>query len=111
MDIVKCKRIGRPLPGRMRPISIEFQYQQDMDYVLGNKKFLRKGVYVDREYPPDVERQCRLLQPILKAICNLKEYENSCRLEEDHLIIDRKHYTMETLDLLPTVLNVFNISS
>ena len=50
MDIVKCKRIERPLSGRIRPISIEFQYQQDMDYVLGNKKFLCKGIYIDKEY-------------------------------------------------------------
>ena len=111
MDIVKCKRLGRPLSGRTRPISIEFQYQQDMDYVLGNKKFLHKGIYVDKEYTPDTERYCRLLSPILKDARNLKEYESSCRIEEDHLIIDRKHYTMETLDLLPNALNVFNISS
>ena len=56
MDIIKCKRIGRPMIGRIRPISIEFQYQQDMDYVLGNKKFLRKGIYIDKEYARDVKR-------------------------------------------------------
>ena len=111
MDIIKCKRIGRPLTGRTCPISIEFQYQQDLDYVLGNKKFLCKGIYIDKEYAPDVERRHRLLCPILKAARNLQEYENSCRLEDDHLIIDGKHYTMETLDMLPNALNVFNISS
>ena len=31
MDIIQCKRIGRPLVGRTHPISIEFQYQQDLD--------------------------------------------------------------------------------
>ena len=108
---MKCKRLGRPLSGRTRPISIEFQYQQDMDYVLGNKKFLCKGIYVEKEYTHDIERHHRLLRPILKAAHNLKAYESSCRLVEDHLIIDRKHYTMETLDLLPNALNVFNISS
>ena len=111
MDIIKCKRIGHPLTGRTCPISIEFQYQEDLDYVLGNKKFLCKGIYIDKEYAPDVERRQRLLRPILKAARNLQEYENSCRLEDDHLIIDGKHYTMETLDMLPNALNVFNISS
>ena len=43
MDIIKCKRIGRPLTGRTRPISIEFQYQQDLDYVLGNKNSYARG--------------------------------------------------------------------
>ena len=65
-DIIKCKRIGRPLAGRTHPISIEFQYQQDLDYVLGNKKFLCKGIYIDKEYAPEVERCRRLLHPILK---------------------------------------------
>ena len=111
MDIIKCRRIGRPLAGRTRPISIEFQYQQDMDYVLGNKKFLQKGIYIDKKYAPDIERCRRLLRPILKAAHNLRDYENSCRLEDDHLIIDRKHYIMETLDMLPSALNMFNISS
>ena len=109
MDIIKCRRIGQPLVGRTRPISIEFQYQQDLDYVLGNKKILRKGVYIDKEYAPDIKRRRRLLRPILKAAHNLQEYENSCRLEDDHLIIDGKHYTMETLDMLPSALNMFNI--
>ena len=55
MDIMKCWLIGRSLVGRTRPISIEFQYQQDLDYVLGNKKFLCKGIYIDKEYAPDIE--------------------------------------------------------
>ena len=59
IDLVKCRQIGRPLPGRSRPISVEFQYQQDMDYILGNKKFLRKDIFVDKEYTPEVERYRR----------------------------------------------------
>ena len=92
MDIIKCKRLGWPLSGRTRPISIEFQYQQDMDYVLGNKIFLHNGIYIDKEYNPDIERHRRLLRPVLKAAHKLKEYKNSCRLEDDHRIIDGKHW-------------------
>ena len=80
-----------------------------MDYMLGNKKFLHKGIYIEKEYASDIERCHRLLCPILKAAHNLRDYENLCRLEDDHLIIDGKHYTMETLDMLPNALNVFNI--
>ena len=100
INLVKCKRIGRPLPGRSRPISVEFQYQQDMEYVLGNKKYLHKGIYVDKEYTPDIERCRQLLRPILKAARNLAEFENSCRMEEDCLVIHGKHYNMENLDQL-----------
>ena len=57
IELVKCKRIGRPIPGRARPrpVSVEFRYQQDMDYMLGNKKYLCKGIYLDKEYTPDIE--------------------------------------------------------
>ena len=111
IDLVKCRRIGRPLPGRSRPITVEFQYQQDMEYVLGNKKYLCKGIYLDKEYTPDIERHRRLLRPILKAARNLTEFKNSCRMEEDRLVINGKHYNMENLDQIPDKLKVFNISS
>ena len=111
INLVRCKRIGRPISGRTRPVSVEFQYQQDMDYILGNKKYLRKGIYLDKEYTPEVERRRRLLRPILKAARNLAEYEGSCRMEDDRLVINGKHHTIENLDQLPEKLNVFNITS
>ena len=74
INLVRCKQIGRPITGRTRPVSVKFQYQQDMDYILGNKKYLRKGIYLDKEYTPEVERRRRLLRPILKAARNLAEY-------------------------------------
>ena len=36
MIIVKCKRIGRFHRDRSRPISIEFQYNQGLEYILSN---------------------------------------------------------------------------
>ena len=111
MDLVKCRQIGRPLPGRSRPISVEFQYKQDMDYILGNKTYLCKGIYVDKEYTPEIEHHRRLLRPILRAARNITEFENSFRMEEDWLVINGKHYTLENLDQLPSKLNMFNISS
>ena len=111
IDLVKCKQIRRPIAGRSRPVLVEFQYQQDMDYMLGNKKYLRKGIYLDKEYTPDIERHRRLLRPILKAARNLPEYKSSCRMEDNRLVITGKHYTIENLDQLPEKLNVFNITS
>ena len=79
--------------------------------MLGNKKYLRQGIYLDKEYTPDIEWHRWLLRPILKAARNLPEYENSCRMEEDCLVINGKYYTIENLDQLPDKLNVFNITS
>ena len=56
MAIKKCRRIGKFTEDRDRPISVEFQLKEDMDYVLSNKSWLRRGVYIDKEYPEEVEK-------------------------------------------------------
>ena len=55
--IRKCQWLGRPTPGRPRPISVEFENRKDVDSVLEFKYYLSSGVYVDREYSMDTERK------------------------------------------------------
>ena len=59
--IRQCRRLGRPTPGRPRPISVEFENRRDADSILEFKYYLSSGVYVDREYSMDIERKCRIL--------------------------------------------------
>ena len=59
--IHRCRRLGRTTPGRLRPISVEFENQRDADSILEFKYYLSSGVYVDREYSMDTERKCRIL--------------------------------------------------
>ena len=55
--IRKCKRLGRPNPSRLRPISVEFENRKDVDSILEYKYYLAKGIYVDREYSIETERK------------------------------------------------------
>ena len=111
MVLVRCKRIGKYRRDWPRPISIEFQYNQDVDYILSNRRYLRKGIFVDKEYNEETEHKRRLLRPILKAARNIDEYQSNCRIEDDKLWINGKSYTVETLDQLPHDLNAFNVTS
>ena len=111
MVLVKCKCIGKYRRDWPRPISIEFQYNQDMEYILSNRRYLRKGIFADKEYNEETERKCRLLRPILKAARNISEYQSNCRIEDEKLWINGKSYTVETLDQLPNDLNAFNVTS
>ena len=67
MDIIKCKRIGRPLTGRTRPISIEFQYQQDLDYVLSNKKIPTQGNIHRQRVCPRCQKASQTPMPNFKS--------------------------------------------
>ena len=111
MNITKCSRIVWFQKDRTRPISLEFQYQQDIEYLLSNRKYLRPGVYLDKEYNAETDRKRRLLRPILKAARAHKDYEKKSRMEEEKLIIDGKTYTVDNLDQLPASLNVVNLTS
>ena len=57
MNVTKCSQIGRFQKDRARPISLEFQYQQDIEYLLSNHKYLRPGVYLDKEYNAETDRK------------------------------------------------------
>ena len=57
MVIKRCKRVGRFSQTRARPITVEFLQCQDVEYIIENKNFLQRGIYVDREYVPEIERK------------------------------------------------------
>ena len=55
--IKRCKRVGRFSHNRPRPVSVEFKHIQDAEFIMENKGYLQRGVYVDREYIPEIERK------------------------------------------------------
>ena len=88
MAVKKCKRVGRFSHTRPRPISVEFEHCQDVEYIMESKGYLQRGTYVDREYVPEIERKRRILLPILKAAKLSKDYKKKCRLEDDKVVIN-----------------------
>ena len=109
--LLSCRRLGRFARNRIRPISLELQHKQDVEFILENRFDLDKGIFFDKEYPPDVERKRKTLLPILRAAKCLSDYKKQSRLEDDKLILKGKPYTVNTLNQLPEELNVFDVSS
>ena len=111
MTVKKCKRVGRFSHTRPRPISVEFEHCQDVEYIMESKGYLQHGTYVDREYVPEIERKRRILLPILKAAKLSKDYKKKCRLEDDKVVINGWKYGTDNLHQLPSEIDVFEITS
>ena len=111
MVIKGCKRVGRFSRTHARPITVEFLQCQDVEYIIENKNFLQRGIYVDREYVPEIERKRRTLLPILKAAKQVNDYKKKCRLEKDKVVINGKCYGTDNLHQLPDELDIFDITT
>ena len=76
ITIKSCRRLGRFSKHRTWPISVELYHKQDIEFILENKFNLDQGIYVDREYPMDIERKRKILLPVLRAAKRSSEYKN-----------------------------------
>ena len=110
-EIRRCKHLGNYFKDRARPISVDFLRKDDTDYIMENKSHLPEGVYADREYNQETERKRKLLQPILKAARQHKDFQGRCKMEQDSLVLRGKHYTVNTIDQLPNSLSTVNVTS
>ena len=111
MYIKNTHRIGKYRQMQNRPIAVEFQYNEDAEYILQNRKYLPPGVYVDKEYSKETEERRKILRPYLNAVRKLPKYQRRCKLEYDKLIIKGISYGTEDLNNLPEDLHGKNISS
>ena len=98
MSIKNSSRLGQYSSMRSQPVSVEFLYKTDTDYLMNNKKYLAEGIYVDREYCKETEEKRHILCPYLKAARRLPRYQRKCRLEGAELILRGVSYTVDTLD-------------
>ena len=117
MDIARSipirttKRLGRYRLGRNRPISVSFEKKSHADVLYESKSWLPKGVYIDREYTDEVEKQRKLLRPILKLARSINKYQGKCKLEDNYLHILGQKYGVDDLHKLPNDLSGFHASS
>ena len=111
ITIKNCHRLGRPIKQRIRPVSIELYHKQDVDFILENRFDLDRGIYIDREYPMDVERKRKTLLPILRAAKSSSEYKKQSKLEDDKIVLKGRRYDVNTLNQLPEELNVFKVTT
>ena len=82
---------------RSRPISITFSKYEDVEYLLTYKRYLPRGVYLDKEYCEEIEKRRKLLRPIMRCAKNHDDFKKKCQKEEDTLIIWGKHYAVNNL--------------
>ena len=111
ISILRCLRLGRYSRNRPRPISIELLHKQDIEFLLDNRFDLPRGIYVDKEYPVEIERKRKTLLPVLRAAKKLTSYKQQSRLDEDKLVLKGRSYNVNTLNQLPDELNVFKVTS
>ena len=96
---------------RTRPVSVEFECKGDVEYLLENKRSLKKGVFVDREYGIETEQHRKILKPIFNAARRNSNYKGKCRLDANVLVIQDKEYTVDNLHTLPEDINEFSVTS
>ena len=101
LQIESTDRVGKFNPVKGRPIAVKFASKNDVEMILKNKKSFSEGIFVDRLYSIETEKECRRLRPILSAARRLEEYRGRCKMEGTHLIICGKCYSFENLSELP----------
>ena len=105
------ERLGRYNEQRNQPIFIKFANKQDCDLLLQHKKHLPDGVYVDREYCVETEKERQYLRPILKKARKFEHLRGSCRMDGSTLVIQGKKYTRTNVHQLLERISGFNCTS
>ena len=111
VPIKSTQRLGRFVANRNRPISVTFENKSDADHLFENKTRLGKGIFADREYCQETERERQYLRPILKQCRCLDDYKGVCKMEGTTLKIKGKRYTRENLHQLPEEISAFASTS
>ena len=101
LQIESTDRVGKFNPAKGRPIAVKFTSKNDVEMILKNKKSFSEGIFVDRLYSTETEKERRRLRPILSAARRLEEYRGWCKMEGKDLIIRGKRYSFENLSELP----------
>ena len=111
IPVSSTSQIGCYNSMKTRPIRITFACKSDADLLLERKKKLHDGVFVDREYSEEDEKDRKLLCPIFRAARKIAHYRGKCKLDGVKLVIKGKSYDRSSLKKLPEDLNSYNISS
>ena len=101
LQIESTDRVGKFNPVKGRPIAVKFTSKNDVEMLLKNKKSFSEGIFMDRLYSTETEKERRRLRPILSAARRLEEYRGRCKMEGKDLIIRGKCYSFENLSELP----------
>ena len=108
--IKKTTRLGKFNPYKGRPILVTFVYNEDCEHLIANRKYLPRGVYVDKQYSQEIENTRRILRLIIRK-ARRGTYKGLCRMDKDQVVIDGKRYGLHNLHQLPPDLSTFKCTS
>ena len=111
IPIDQVRRLGRYNSLRTRPVVVNFSCKGDADYVLMNRRKLREGIFVDKEYSIETASNRQALKPIFNAARKMDEYKGKCRLDGDTLTIHSREYNISNLHTLPDNISGPRVSS
>ena len=77
-SIASVRRLGPRQSMTNRLILVKSNLREDAEYLVKNWKHLNKGTFIDYEYTAEVDRERRLLRPILKAAREIEEFKGKC---------------------------------
>ena len=67
---------------------------------LNAKKHLPKGVYVENEFPKEVQQSHTILRPVLKLANKTESYKGKCKIEGHHFVIKGTKYDISNIHKL-----------
>ena len=106
---VKC--VGKYIPMYTHPVLVEFYHKSDADFLLSNRTHLPKGVYIDKQYSEETEKEHHRLRPILRMARKHDNFKGKCKMEGPNLIIKGRNYSSKNLHLLPDEINGYRATS
>jgi ribA/ribD-fused uncharacterized protein len=110
IKISRCHRIGRfkENADKARTIVAKFHFYPDRMEVWQNRKLLKgTGIFVNEDFPIEIDRQRRTMMPIMKAA---RDQGMKAYLVGSKLMVDSRAYTMTSLDSLPEAISTTNVS-
>ena len=69
---------------------MEFVHHEDVSFIMENKGNLSEGIFVNREFSPEIEQKRRTMLPILRAARHIDNYKKQIKLEKDKIVIKGK---------------------
>ena len=117
MGIENAHRVG-PKKSRKnerpRAIIVKFFHLEEKEAALMRSNQIKEmcNIFVDEDFPPEIEERRRTLKPIVvaaKKVVRNGKHQYSANLNVDKLTINGKRYTADTTDELPDELKLKNI--
>ena len=115
-SVVKCYRVGRitkpedrdpAATPRPRSVLLKFAQMRERENVWGDRlKYKNTNVYLNEQFPREIENRRRELYPILRIIKKMDKYKKGSYLIGDRLMVNGRGYTSETLNTLPEDIDI-----